>query len=80
MKQEDFEELYNKILDVVEDWDYSDLDRLLDLSKQDGFIAGRESFQKQVNTRVRLAQERVDKGQNVEVNQAIIDTLTSLIV
>lgn len=80
MKKEDFEELYNRILDGVEDWDYSDLDSLLESSKQDGFIAGRKSFQKQVNTRIELAQERIDSGHNVVVNQAIIDTLKSLIV
>ena len=30
--QEEFDELYNKILDGVEDWDVSDLDRLLELN------------------------------------------------
>lgn len=30
--QEEFDELYNKILDSVEDWDVSDLDRLLELN------------------------------------------------
>ena len=29
--EQEHEELYNKILDGIEDWDYSDLDRLLEL-------------------------------------------------
>lgn len=29
--QEEFEALYEKILDGFDDWDYSDLDRLLEL-------------------------------------------------
>ena len=55
MNEEEFEELYNKILDGVEDWDYSDLDRLLELSRQEGFAAGRESIKKQATIYSNLA-------------------------
>lgn len=33
---EEFDRLYNKILDGVEDWDYSDLDKLIEISRKDG--------------------------------------------
>ena len=33
------EELYNKILDG--DWDYSDLDKLLTLIREEGYVCGK---------------------------------------
>lgn len=75
---EEWEDRLYKLID--EDYDIEDLVGVCRTARRNGFVSGREFFQKQVNTRILLAQERVDKGQNVEVNQAIIDTLTSLIV
>lgn len=65
---------------INEDYDIEDLVGVCKTARRNGFVAGRESFQKQVNTRIELAQERVDSGHNVIVNKAIIDTLRSLIV
>lgn len=65
---------------INEDYDIEDLVGVCKTARRNGFVAGRESFQKQVNTRIELAQERVDSGHNVRVNQAIIDTLRSIIV
>lgn len=77
MNEEWEDRLYNLI---NEDYDIEDLVGVCKTARRNGFVAGRESFQKQVNTRIELAQERVDSGHNVIVNQAIIDTLRSLIV
>lgn len=75
---EEWEDRLYKLID--EDYDIEDLVGVCKTARRNGFVAGRESFQKQVNTRIELAQERVDSGHNVIVNQAIIDTLRSLIV
>lgn len=40
--EEEFENIYNKILDGVDDWDYSTLDRLIELSEKDGLEKGKE--------------------------------------
>lgn len=40
--EEEFENIYNKILDGVDDWDYSTLDRLIELSEKDGLEKGEE--------------------------------------
>lgn len=77
MNEEWEDRLYNLI---DEDYDIEDLVAVCRTARRNGFVAGRESFQNQVKTRILLARERVDKGQKVEVNQTIIDTLTSLIV
>lgn len=75
------EEWEGRLQEVVSgDYDIEDLVGVCKTARRNGFVAGRESFQKQVNTRIELAQERVDSGHNVIVNQAIIDTLRSLIV
>lgn len=65
---------------INEGYDIEDLVGVCRIARGNGFVAGRESFQRQVKTRILLAQERVDEGRNVEVNQVIIGTLTSLIV
>ena len=78
MREKEFENLYEKILDGAEDWDYSDLDTLLEISKVNGFAAGRESIKKQIDIRIELAKERICSNQNIEINQAIIQMLESL--
>lgn len=65
---------------INKNYDIEDLVGVCRTARRNGFVAGRESLQKQVNNRIELAQERIDSGQNVIVNQAIIDTLKSLIV
>lgn len=48
---DEFGKLYNKILDGVEDWDYSDLDKITELAKKEGVTKGK-MLQKQKSIEV----------------------------
>lgn len=71
MNEEDFEELYTKILDGDCDWDYSDLDRLLEASRQNGVDEARKEASKEPISQERINEELTRFVSSVEVGDKI---------